>query len=763
MRLCEVVLENYRGFPKPWPVDLDAQALLFYGPNGRGKSTIFSALELALFPTEVLAEYRREMGARAPLVNLFSGREVGSITITVAGDGGDRQSFVQEVRQGLFEIKVGSASAKLSLEGQRYRLFFNQRLLRDLMFGIPERRHERVKQLLGCEGYDGLIREIFDWVDGLGAASNRLTQQEKAIRSAETATRELSRKYPVWGSQVLREPFQLPTAVAHASRAITESLMGSDKVLFEFACSELNTEAFWGLMLSVKKASKKVRSSKEILEKMKPGQATVDFATVRSPALPAAWMTALNEALSDNQRVDALATEFASRCETFIDSLEGWHAPLDLLGPLDEAVAVAKALGVDTLKDARSFIRKRRLYLRFTRFLYRTLLELVDRELESRIGLVTERWNQYYRSIAAFSHFQYLDMVLVRSALEKRHQPWSVPPERWSLIRFLADDRAKPDRSTAFGMENLLSEGQLNCAVVALILALSGADGEVSRPPLQLLALDDPFVSWDDVNLENFMLTIRQLAKQHPDMTILLSACDQRVVHSFRQNMETVALERPAKIYAFTAWDKVAGPAVKAETVATRRPVAAFLKDLEGDFEGIPLEVSVPRKMEADVLFGRSAQSERPHRYFILTTNKSECHQRLMKDLRFDHIYREQPGSGVFVQEAAAVPVADGPIVHFIYYNRVPGHPEFRQLGPIYRMADVLHDREAGPSPRGRNSMYSLFLEKVGSVGRPFAPGTKVWESLPTTRGKEMKDFFSGPRVLIPISEYEYQTILSLG
>lgn len=135
-------------------------------------------------------------------------------------------------------------------------------------------------------------------------------------------------------------------------------------------------------------------------------------------------------------------------------------------------------------------------------------------------------------------------------------------------------------KSSVFGggalpMQALLSEGQLNCAVVARALALS----EVKPPPLKVIALDDPFVSWDDVNMENFLAAVRGLAWK--GWTVILSTCDSLVVASFRKNTETLGDDFPSITYTFRDWDKERGPRISIDRVPLRP--SRHLRDLTPD------------------------------------------------------------------------------------------------------------------------------------------------------------------------------------
>lgn len=826
MRLKELTLHNFRGFNQPRTIDLDAQALLLYGPNGRGKSTVFTALELALCPAETLSELIQELGERAPMTNLFyQGNDPGrgEISITLEDDGGGTLTVRQEIRQELYSVSPAAESKALGLDGQRYRLFFTQRLLRDLMFGMPERRHERVKQLMGCDGYDSLLRTLYKWHRDGDYEFAQLDKQEKNLRAYDNLLKRLLKQttrlddwaaaaHSALDGRLDRFGVQKFEAVMRAlfarlDRDLTEHIWPktSFRTFHDLAkftseaallCTKLLAEVqimyfppyppdqqsysrlpsawrqeliqrvvrFTETEASFQIAVAPYLQAKPDLVRMERVLTSKDLFLLAASGLSPSEYAELEQRftemdVSEKQYLHQ-RSKLSSRVKRYQHRLNAFRQVAQTLTNADPAVEVLRQLDADSIQQAFNTLTHRRQFLNFTRTLYRVLLDLVDDELSARIVTVKERWNMYYRSISSFSHFQSLDLGLVTLRDTQGTEHWEIPPDKWSLIRFLVTDRDLRESSFTFSMETLLSEGQLNCAVVSLILALTGADGDVELPSVRLLALDDPFVSWDDVNMENFMLALRRMTAT--GTTVLISTCDQRVVHSLRSNLETIHLNRGALIYTFTGWDKQHGPSFETERIERHMPEIRYLSDLPpGEFEGTPLRPEELPESTNETKQPTGRPGAPSSLYYILTTKDADCHRNLVERGRFDHIYLRQADSRSLLQYAETSKDRR-PEVHFIYYDRMHGSPDFHKLMAIYRLVDIREDHEAGLSPFG-HPMYSLLLKKLDQVGRPFTPGTALWESLLTTRGKVLKNFFfRNARVLIRISEQEYNTILGL-
>jgi ABC-type lipoprotein export system ATPase subunit len=211
------------------------------------------------------------------------------------------------------------------------------------------------------------------------------------------------------------------------------------------------------------------------------------------------------------------------------------------------------------------------------RYLFDALIDRTHTELGRRAETLKPLWKQYYGQISSHAHFQDVDMeVRQNHTLEDPLTAFWSAPYRGRTVRFLVSDpEAKKKSKVGLPMQALLSEGQLNCAIVALALALS----DVQAPPFKLIALDDPFVSWDDVNMENFLAAIRDLAWKN--WTVILSTCDERVVTSFRKNMETLGEEFAGITYTFRDWDREHGPRVDFARLPARQ--SKSLRDLSSE------------------------------------------------------------------------------------------------------------------------------------------------------------------------------------
>ncbi len=72
-RLRHLTLGPFRGFRTPEPFDLQKRVILFYGPNGSGKTSFCEGLEYALLDAVEEADTKR-IGARTYLVNVHASR-----------------------------------------------------------------------------------------------------------------------------------------------------------------------------------------------------------------------------------------------------------------------------------------------------------------------------------------------------------------------------------------------------------------------------------------------------------------------------------------------------------------------------------------------------------------------------------------------------------------------------------------------------------------------------------------------------------------
>lgn len=653
VRIRELVLENYRGFPGEHSFDLTGQVILFYGPNGRGKSTVISALETALFPEEVVDQLLAEVGEdrRAPLTNRFSPRAEGKGSrIQIYWD--DNRVLEQRLFDSLLQIRPNSHPSRAQLLGQRHRLFVTQRLLRDLMFGQPDRRYARMKQLLGVDAYDRLLWGIHRWaarridnIEELALHHHALTSLKK---DHDRIIDELLKLNIPSIPGDLRENDILRSDAPVVAYRLAISQLGSISVdLTALVQRKRPPQEFSSLRNWLADATRRVnrlrRTISEVATKI-PRLQSLDMLS----SLPSAWSSQLEEIkrqfsasldrsaelfnelkaaldpdqninetadtyvrlflryLDDegisknNPRLSALQREFrkqvdegirlekqaAELAESFMQVLNGAE---QLLARYAEAAALLSRwsfaefrlgrMNSSTWNDALKTIGARKQLADNLQAIYQELVDEVHNELVSRAKALEAEWRSYFAVISAQSHFGNLAVQPnrrdpskssqrrqsgARKPRSKQYQTLGTPPDAWCSLQFVAGDPDEQDKEHVFPMESLLSEGQLNCAVVSLALAL--AKGATAPPtPLKLLVLDDPFVSWDDVNLESFFTAIRYLAAN--GFQVILSTCDPRAVTSLQKNLETVDINNPATVYTLTDWDKHRGPSIEKRSV----------------------------------------------------------------------------------------------------------------------------------------------------------------------------------------------------
>ncbi len=144
--------------------------------------------------------------------------------------------------------------------------------------------------------------------------------------------------------------------------------------------------------------------------------------------------------------------------------------------------------------------------------------------------------------------------------------------------------------------------------------------------------------------------------------------------------------------------------------------------------------------------------------YYILTTKFSDCLNRVVESGRFHYLRHAQPGSGSFLDEVAALPLAERPNVTLVLFDRVQGSGTFKKLQAIYLLRDVVCEEEAYKGQR----QYALLLDKVQDINPPsaFGQGADLWDRLSTTRGMKTTTFYNGGRMLLRIPRDDFETIL---
>lgn len=172
-RLRHLTLGPFRGFRAPEPFDLKKQIILFYGPNGSGKTSLCEGIEYALLGTVEEADTKR-IDSRTYLVNVHAGQFTPpALTAT------DHQNR---------EVSV-TASA------DAYRFCFIEKNRIDAFSRIaarpPTQRSELIATLFGMDKFNEFVSHFNESVDGqlilTGVKQAVLTDRRNAL-AADQAT-----------------------------------------------------------------------------------------------------------------------------------------------------------------------------------------------------------------------------------------------------------------------------------------------------------------------------------------------------------------------------------------------------------------------------------------------------------------------------------------------------------------------------------------------------------------------------------------------
>lgn len=147
-----------------------------------------------------------------------------------------------------------------------------------------------------------------------------------------------------------------------------------------------------------------------------------------------------------------------------------------------------------------------------------------------------------------------------------------------------------------------------------------------------------------------------------------------------------------------------------------------------------------------------------PARHYILTTKFAACLNTLLETSRFQYLYRGQPDTGPFLDEALKAGSFDA---DFVLFDRVPGSDTFRTLTAVYKFQGIEEDRDAGL--HHGNAKFDLVLERSRDFDRPipFGQGSPLWERLETTRGKKTTTFYNAGRMLLPLDDEDFDAIIA--
>jgi DNA repair exonuclease SbcCD ATPase subunit len=83
MRLCEIQMEGFRGYPACLPLNLDYDVVVIFGDNGSGKSSLFNAMEWLLEDTVYLGDCR-DASTGDRFRNIFTKCEEPWVRLTLA-------------------------------------------------------------------------------------------------------------------------------------------------------------------------------------------------------------------------------------------------------------------------------------------------------------------------------------------------------------------------------------------------------------------------------------------------------------------------------------------------------------------------------------------------------------------------------------------------------------------------------------------------------------------------------------------------------
>ncbi|WP_095147087.1 AAA family ATPase [Pseudomonas sp. Irchel s3b6] len=171
-RLRHLTLGPFRGFRAPEPFDLTKQIILFYGPNGSGKTSLCEGLEYALLGDVEEAGSKR-IAARTYLANVHDGRFDAPILKAT-----DQQGREVDV--------VANADT--------YRFSFVEKNRIDAFSRIAARpnaqRAELIATLFGMDQFNEFVSHFNESIDGqlvlLGERQTELTARRNALAADQT-------------------------------------------------------------------------------------------------------------------------------------------------------------------------------------------------------------------------------------------------------------------------------------------------------------------------------------------------------------------------------------------------------------------------------------------------------------------------------------------------------------------------------------------------------------------------------------------------
>ncbi|MEG3149242.1 AAA family ATPase [Sphingomonas sp. ZT3P38] len=252
-RLKHLSVEDFRSIRGPIGVSLDAPVVLIHGPNGTGKTTLLSAIELALTGAVPSLE-RLDQDYLAHLPHKLASKHRASIVLKADGLG--------ENGEGAFTADGASIIGEALLDTDSTRFYTERCYLAQATLGrlleIYEHQDNRksdspltrfVKELLGLDALDALIeglhaagdvRRLREVAPLFWAARSDSPELEAKLRDAEFAEVDIQMKLTAAETHVRELAAPLASDDAHIDtvtlhRSMVTLMEGSERRLIELA------------------------------------------------------------------------------------------------------------------------------------------------------------------------------------------------------------------------------------------------------------------------------------------------------------------------------------------------------------------------------------------------------------------------------------------------------------------------------------------------------------------------------------------------
>jgi hypothetical protein len=505
-RLTSLKVSNCRGFNQTQTISLDADIVLIFGRNGTGKSSVVDAIRLGLFGPQALAS-TLERGYYPPKAAV---EDLAREPINRFSGRDTGEAIVELVSDSGQTETAGHSFGVQGWTGSHgdlglsHNLFasancFSQELLRDLVLEPRQRRYLRLLEVLNL----GRAQSLYKALQYVMAPESLWSKRW----ASEDPGGELRQHDRIQVRHLLSElPFRV------RGKPTVDLVRGA---LLDWL-TEQAPQVDWGSCLA----------------------RSVDQGSYRSLAQEVWAMSAL----ADPERTPRNPV-----------------TPSDRLS--DDAIAAAK-LGLQmtkhVLKQMVHLERTKRIPLPSQQFrvaahgvLIRSFGDLMDawesamaRMVQERLERLTPTWHRLYRTLSPHDHFTDLTVHASKAGV-------------W----LCATDARVPDGEKA-EMRLVLGEGQLNCAMISLLLAVYIHQGS----PLRTLILDDPFVSLDDVRIEIFTSLIRGIVRAGTQ--VVVGTYDRRIYGSLKSlsGMQTGSHGKMLCL-EIDDWTPTRGPVINAKSV----------------------------------------------------------------------------------------------------------------------------------------------------------------------------------------------------